>query len=136
MGQTLAIYEHEDFMNPQPFLKPPTPQEISALPNNGKYHSDQKLYTAEKRMFCKSIEELSQYADYVTRGSYDKTWMIKRALYCISNDVSYVCKAPNITAMGNLAYMSLNCSDSTVKHRISLFILRCKLYNTVRRNTI
>lgn len=89
---------------PKAFLVPPNAEDYRAMPNFGmSYHTADELKRAQARIWKMSEEELSSYADYVTRGSHFTVWYQKMfSLELLTRPDA------NITAVGNIMFVKLN----------------------------
>ncbi len=106
--------------NPQPFVERPGMLDTITLPNGGLYHSleDMDRLDNDPELKNKSIEFLANYADYVTRGSYNESWF--------KEDILKLCSAPydrnNISSIGNVAFICLNSDNPTIKELTSKWL--------------
>jgi len=143
MGSILSdgwlVYDkHDNLDNPKPFDYHPTAEEIESLPNQGRYCSEQEQEQAERIWFNKSIDELSQYANYAARGSYNEPWMIDLIYKLLSRHdiVKGVCDDFNIIAYGSMAWIAIYCQDNILRDKLYRFIEDCRIHRKTRRNTM
>jgi len=129
--------QHTDLHNPKPFDSPPGFQEISALPNLGNYHSPDTLSKLSgDSAATMSVKELSQYADYVARGSYNQLWFIKQIKNTIHSRKLFIYKLSmefQITCFGNIAWIATHSKDPKLKSICEQFILKCQSIKIKKR---
>lgn len=117
-----------DLNNPQPFLNPPDSRDIFLIPNAGIYHSESKLIMIHKILWKKTMPEIAQYADYVTRGSCNESWMIKKFKTLSTQNAKDFTKKCTVD-IGNIAYLALYCNDQQVRMSAVSLINNWKTYN-------
>lgn len=99
--------------NPQPFDHLPTAIEILNLPNAGMYHTKSELWNVyfDKDLKKKSDKFLSEFTDYITRGSFEQNWF--KELY--NNIILDTFPCLNMCKIGTIAYITLYTNDVKFK---------------------
>ena len=113
--------------DPRPFIHPPDSRDIFLLPNAGRYHSVGELQIARPMLWKKSLEEIAQYADYVTRGSCNESWMIDKSRILSTINIEKFATGCAVS-LGNTAYLALHCDNESVKAAANLIITKWKKY--------
>ena len=106
---------------PKIFKNPPNRIDISNLPNHGLFHSIKHLNEVKNQLYKYDIQNISNYSDYVTRYSLNELWLCNqikenqgpRASPADGTLINY--EMLTTTAIGNIAYLGLNCNDEFIK---------------------
>ena len=98
-----------------PFSKPPNHYQISNLPNHGLYHNKEKIIKIRENLFKLSINDISNFSDYVTRSSLNEKWIIDQIEYNNNNNNNIDYNLLTTTAIGNIAYLSLNSKEKRIR---------------------
>lgn len=99
---------------PKAFLRPPTTQEIAALPNCGLPYSITRLKKLEDVMWHMEDSILAKYADYVTRGSLNTSWF---ADLHMAEYLTGILPDSSITKVAEVMYVAQNCANVPLKAR-------------------
>jgi len=116
-----------DLNNPRPFSNPPDSRDIFLLPNAGMYYTVKELRDAKSTLWKKSLEEIAQYADYITRGSCNEPWMVDKSEILSTIHIEKFAGGCTIN-FGNTAYLALYCNDLSVKHAALIIMTKWKKY--------
>lgn len=123
-----------DLCNPMPFIYEPDARDIFRLPNAGLYYSMDLLITVRPILCHKTLRQISHYADYVYRGSYDEEWIINRVKLLLSTSVKQFANN-DTTAIGNIAYLATHCHDHETREIAKNMILQWKQYESALLKT-
>lgn len=85
---------------------------------NGLRYSIKHLELLFPKILSLSIEEQAEYADYVCVTNLNKDWYIKVEIESKDEELDLsVIQSLNTTAIGNMAYVALNCKNEQVRKK-------------------